>query len=177
MASLPLQAGYPGGSLADVHSQGMIFTNSPEYINGNLPFQGWEDRNQDAAYRSNVTCGSINSLAPVNGAVVPPGQTTTNSTLHRNLDTKFCDPIQMKHAGFADLSECSSSRQPRVNILSQQKFSNNLGSLEYLASSMMEQVITFLKYNVAFPIDFLYDFFNILITANSHMLNGFKLKF
>jgi hypothetical protein len=59
----------------------------------------------------------------------------------------------MKHAGFADLSECSSSRQPRVNILSQQKFSNNLGSLEYLASSMMEQVITFLKYNVAFPID------------------------
>ncbi|CAJ2643629.1 two-component response regulator ARR12 [Trifolium pratense] len=139
MASLPLQAGYPGGSLADVHSQGSVFTNSPEYINGNLPFQGWEDRNQDATYHSNITYGSINSLAPVNGAVVPRGQTTSNSTLHRNLDTKFCDPRQMKHAGFADLTECSSSRQPRVNIVSQQKFSNNLGSLEYLASSMMEQ--------------------------------------
>lgn len=135
MASLPLQAGYPGGSLPDMHSQGMIFTNSPEYINGNLPFQGWEDRNQDATYHSNVTCGSMNSLAPVNGAVFPPGQTTTSST----LDTKFFNPIQMKHAGFAELTECSSSRQSPANIISQQKFSNNLGSLEYLASSMMGQ--------------------------------------
>ncbi|CAL5204968.1 unnamed protein product [Lathyrus oleraceus] len=140
MASLPLQGVYPGGqthgSLADMHSQGGIFTNPPEYINSNLPFQGWEDHNQDASYHSNVTCGTINSLPPVNGAVVPPGQTPTNSTLHRSMDTKFCDSIQMKHAGFA---ECSSSRQPRANIVNQQQFSNNLGSLEYLASSMMEQ--------------------------------------
>lgn len=149
MASLPLQAGYSGGSLPDMHSQGMIFTNSPEYINGNLPFQGWEDRNQDATYHSNVTCGSMNSLAPVNGAVVPPGQTATEST----LDTKFFNPIQMKHAGFAELTECSSSRQSPANIISQQKFSNNLGSLEYLASSMMGQVITLLEYNVGFPIN------------------------
>ncbi|KAL5074423.1 hypothetical protein RYX36_013407 [Vicia faba] len=154
VASLPLQGVYPGGqthcSLADMHSQGGIFTNPPEYINSNLPFQGWEDHNQDAPYHSNVTCGSINSLPPVNGAIVPLGQTTTNSTLHRSMDTKFCDSIQMKHSGFA---ECSTSRQPRANIVSQQQFSNNLGSLEYLASSMMEQVKSFVKYNDSVSID------------------------
>lgn len=166
MASLPLQR-YSGGqsitslasqshcSLADIPSQGVTFTGSSEYINSSVAFQGWEDHNQGATYHSNVIGGSINSLTPVNGAVVSADHTRTTSTLHRNLDTKFCNPLQMNNDGFVGLTESRSSRQPRQNLINQQKsqhsrFSNNLGSLEYLASSMMEQVIAFVKFDVGF---------------------------
>lgn len=187
MASLPLQGAYLSGqsiaslcsqshgSLADMHSQGAFFTNPPEYGNSNLPFQGWEDHNQDAIYHSNVTCGSTNS--PFSGAVVPSGLTTTNSALHRNLDTRFCDdPIQMKHAGFGELVECSSSRQPRANVVSQQKFSNNLGSLEYLVSSTMEQVITFGMTSVIYLLQpnptclTLLSYFEVLIQLSTYLV-------
>lgn len=42
--------------------------------------------------------------------------------------------MQMKHDGLVE-------------------FSNNLGSVEYLAGSMMEQLITFVEINVCFSID------------------------
>lgn len=42
--------------------------------------------------------------------------------------------MQMKHDGLVE-------------------FSNNLGSVEYLAGSMMEQLITFVEINVYFSID------------------------
>ncbi|TKY74782.1 Two-component response regulator ARR12 [Spatholobus suberectus] len=155
MASVPLQGGNSSGpsipsvsgqshdSIADMHSEGVIFTNRPGLISSNVPFQGWDDHSQDATHHSNIIFESINSLTPVNGAAFPAGHAATNSTLHRNLDFNFCDPLQMKHGGFVELTE-ETSLKHQGNIMNQQKsqqshFSNNLGSLEDLVSSMMKQ--------------------------------------
>ncbi|XP_027354576.1 two-component response regulator ARR12 isoform X1 [Abrus precatorius] len=155
-ASLPLQGGNPSvpsitsmsrqphDSMADMHSEGVNFTNRPAHISSNMPFQGWDDHNQGATYHSNIICGSINTLTPVNGAAVPAGQTPTISTLQRNLDFNFCDPLQMKHDEFVESTEETSLKQHRGNIINHQKsqqncFSNTLGSLEDLVSSMMKQ--------------------------------------
>nr|KYP70278.1 Two-component response regulator ARR12 [Cajanus cajan] len=155
MASVPLQGGnlsgpsitslsrQPHDSITDMHSEGVIFTNRPGLLSSNAPFQGWDDHSQDATHHSNIMFGSINSLNPVNGAA-------TDSNLHRNLDFSYCDPLQMKHDGFVELTE-ETSLKHQGNIMNQQKsqqsgFSNNLGSLEDLVSSMMKQVITFTQY-------------------------------
>ncbi|CAJ1973659.1 unnamed protein product [Sphenostylis stenocarpa] len=156
MASVPLQGGNLSGpsitslsrqshdSMTNMHSEGVTFTNRSGLISSNVPFQGWDDRNQDATHHSNNIFASINSLTPVNGATVPAGHTATNSASQRNLDFNFGDPLQMKHDGFVEFTEEISSKQHQGNILNQQKsqhshFSSNLGSLEDLVSSMMKQ--------------------------------------
>ncbi|KAL9313244.1 hypothetical protein ACSQ67_018696 [Phaseolus vulgaris] len=158
MASIPLQGGNLIGpsitslsrqshdSITDMNSEGVTLTNRPGNISNNVPFQGWDDRNQDATHHSNNIFASINSLTPVNGAAVPAGHAATNSASHRNLDFNFCDPLQMKHDGFLELTEEILSKQHQGNILNQQKsqhsnFSSNLGSLEDLVSSMMKQYL------------------------------------
>ncbi|RDX64581.1 Two-component response regulator ORR23 [Mucuna pruriens] len=156
MASIPLQGGNLSGpsitslsrqshdSLTDMHSERVKFSNRPGHISSNVSFQGWNDHNEDATHHSNIIFGSINSTTPVNGAAVLAGHVASNSTLHRNLDFNFCDPLQMKHDGFVELTEDTLSKQHQGNIMNQQKsqqsdFSNNLGSLEDLVSSMMKQ--------------------------------------
>ncbi|QCE16293.1 two-component response regulator ARR-B family [Vigna unguiculata] len=156
MATIPLQGGNLTGSsitslsrqshdsMTDMHSEGLTLTNRPGNISSNVPFQGWDDRNHDATHHSNNMFASINSLTAVNGATVPTGHAAANSATQRNLDFNFCDPLQMKHDGFVELTEEISSKQHQANILNQQKsqhshFSNNLGSLEDLVSSMMKQ--------------------------------------
>ena len=130
-------------SLTDMHSQGVIFTNNPGQISNNVPFQGWDDHNQNANYHSNVVGNnSINSLTPMNGLIDP-----SNSTFNRNLDFDFCDPLQMKHDGIIDLTEETSLKPHQLYIMDQQKsqnnrISNSVGSLEDLVSEMMKQVIT-----------------------------------
>ncbi|KAL2346669.1 hypothetical protein Fmac_000669 [Flemingia macrophylla] len=143
MASVPLQGGnlsgpsittlsrLPRDSITDMHSEGVIFTNRPGLLSSNVPFQGWDEHSQGATHHSNIMFGSINSLTPVNGAAVPAGHTATDSTLHRNLNFNYCDPLQMKHDGFVELTEEQKSQQSG--------FSNNPGSLEDLVSSMMKQ--------------------------------------
>ncbi|KAG5030916.1 hypothetical protein JHK82_014526 [Glycine max] len=154
MASVPLQGGNLSGasitslsrqshdSMTDMHSEGVTFTNRPGHISSNVPYQGWHDNNQDATHHSNIL--SINSLTPVNGAAVPAGHAAMNSALHRNLDFNYCDPLQMKHEGFVELADEALSKQHQGNIMNlpksqQSHFSNNLGSLEDLVSSMMKQ--------------------------------------
>lgn len=128
--------------IADTHSQGAIFSSVPGHISSHVPFLGWEDRNQDAAYHSNVICSSVNSLVPINGAVVgPAGHSSTDSAFYRNFDFNFGDPIRTKDDGVTKLTE-----EISLNIMDQHKaqqscISNNLGSLEDLVSSMMKQVI------------------------------------
>ncbi|KAK7351358.1 hypothetical protein VNO77_10747 [Canavalia gladiata] len=156
MASMRLQGGNPNvpsitsvssqshDSMMDMHSEGVIFTNRPGHLSSNVPFHGWDGHNQDATYHSNIISGSINSLPSVNGATVPAGHTPTNSTLRRNLDFNFCDPLQIKHDGFVELAEDTLSKQHQGNTMNLQKpqqsrFSNNLGSLEDLVSSMMKR--------------------------------------
>ncbi|KAL2655279.1 hypothetical protein AAZV13_04G057700 [Glycine max] len=153
MASVPLQGGNLSGpsitslsrqshdSMTEMHSEGMTFTNRPGHTSSNVPFQGWDDHNQDATHHSNIM--SINSLTPVNGAAVQAGHAATNSVLHRNLDFNYCDPLQMKHEGFVELTDETLLKQHQGNTMDQQKsqenhFSNNLGSLEDLVSSMMK---------------------------------------
>ncbi|XP_019437782.1 PREDICTED: two-component response regulator ARR12-like isoform X1 [Lupinus angustifolius] len=144
MASLPLQGGNLESSLnvtslygqshdsmTDMHSQGVIFTNRPGHIRNNMPFQ------DISTFHSNVSRGSMNPLsAPLNGVVGPAGH-------NRNLDFKFCDPIQMKRHGIVELSAETSMKHPG-NIVNQQKseqshLSNNLGSLEDFVNSVMKQ--------------------------------------
>ncbi|KAK7311214.1 hypothetical protein RJT34_09204 [Clitoria ternatea] len=124
-------------SLADMHSQGVIFTNNAAQMSNNVPFQGWNEHNQDSSYHSQVIGDSIESL-------FPEGHTSMNSTFHRNLDFNFCDPLQIKHDGIMGLSEEPSFKPQQVYAMNQLKsknihISNNLGSLEDLVSSMMKQ--------------------------------------
>ncbi|KAK7311901.1 hypothetical protein RJT34_10362 [Clitoria ternatea] len=149
MPSVSLQGGNPSGQFitslsrqshdSTVRSKGVMFTNRPGHIGSNVLFQGWDDRNQDAAtHHSNIVFGSINSLTQVNG-------TATNSTLHGNSDINFFDPLQVKHESSVEVSEVTSSTQHRGCIMNQQQQSRqsflsiNPGSLEDLVSSMMKQ--------------------------------------
>lgn len=143
-------------NMASLPLQGVNFTNKPGQTNSNVPFQGWDDHNQNATYHSNVIDGSISSPTTVNEAVVPAGHTPTNSTMPKTLDYNFCDPLQMKRDGFVELTEDTPLKQHQGNIMNQQKpqescFSNNFGSLEDLVYSMMAQVIIFLLYKEGFP--------------------------
>ncbi|CAL0327181.1 unnamed protein product [Lupinus luteus] len=144
MVTLPLQAGNLGGassvtslygqshdSMTDMHSQGVNFTNRPGHIRSNVPFQ------DISTYHSNVSRSSMNPLsAPLNGVVGPAGH-------NRNLDFKFCDPLQMKRHGIVELT-AETSMKHLGNIVNQQKseqthLPNNLGSLEDLVNSMMKE--------------------------------------
>ncbi|KAE9609264.1 hypothetical protein Lal_00020185 [Lupinus albus] len=149
MASLPLQGRNLGGSssfpslysqthdsMNDMHSQGLLFTSRPGHISSKVPFQDWEDHNQDAIYHSNVGHCSMNpSSAPVNVAVGPAGH-------NRKLDFNFCDPLQIKRHRLVELT-AETSLKHTGNFVTQQKsqqsrLSNNLGSLEDFVSSMMK---------------------------------------
>ncbi|XP_057738338.1 two-component response regulator ARR12 isoform X1 [Arachis stenosperma] len=155
MASLPLQEGnlsvsssislLPNqsyNSLIDTHSQAVILANRTGHVsNSDVPFQGWDDRNEDASYHSNAVCNTINTVAPGSSSV---GHTTINSTLHRNLEFNYGDSLQMKRDAMTKLAKETSLKPHQVNIMNQQKsqqgnFSNNVGSLEDLVSSMMKQ--------------------------------------
>ncbi|XP_054819015.1 two-component response regulator ARR12-like [Prosopis cineraria] len=132
------------------NSQVDIFANTPGQISSEVSFQGWDDRNQDAAYHSNVICSSINSLIPVNGGVSGPASPPADSTFYRNLDFNCCDPIQTKHDGVAKVAEAISLKQGQGYITGQQKaqqsrISNNLGSLDDLVGSMMKQDVDKVK--------------------------------
>ncbi|KAF7830338.1 two-component response regulator ARR12 [Senna tora] len=107
-------------SLADMHTQGPIFTNSTS----NVAYQGWDDH-------------SLDSLIPANGAVGP-------SSFHRNLDFNFGNALEMKHEGVTKSGEDISLRSNQGYVMDPQKaqqsrISNNLGSLEDLVSAMMKQ--------------------------------------
>ncbi|KAJ1396284.1 Signal transduction response regulator, receiver domain [Sesbania bispinosa] len=165
MTSVPLQGGNSSGplqggnlsavssitplstqphTLTNMHSQGVNFTIVPEQVNSNLPFQGWDNNNQDGSYHSQVIGSPIGSLITVNGAADPEGHTPINSTFNRNLDFDFCDPLQMKHDGIIELTE-ETSLKPNQHMMNLQKsqnsriISNNLGSLEDLVTTMMKQ--------------------------------------
>ncbi|MED6197586.1 hypothetical protein PIB30_057900 [Stylosanthes scabra] len=164
MASLPLQEGnlsvsssislLPNqsyNSLLDTHSQPVILANRTGHVSNNdVPFQGWDDHNQDASYPSNAVCSTVNTVTPVSSAVC---HTPINSALHRNLDFNYGDSLQMKRDAVAKLAAKETSLKPHLgNIMNQQKsqqshFSNNVGSLEDLVSSMMKQVKTSMHYS------------------------------
>ncbi|XP_019416873.1 PREDICTED: two-component response regulator ARR12-like isoform X2 [Lupinus angustifolius] len=150
MASLPLQGGNLGGpsyfpslysqthdSMSDMHSRRVLFTNRPGHISSDVPFQDWDDHNQDGNYHSNVGRSSMKPLsAPVNGAICPAGR-------NRKMDFNFCDPLQMKCHEVVELT-AETSLKHQGNNMNQQKsqqsrFSNNLGSLEDFVSSIMKQ--------------------------------------
>ncbi|KAG5110275.1 hypothetical protein AAZX31_14G108000 [Glycine max] len=125
-------------SPTDMHSQGLIFTNNLGQMSNNVPFQGWDDNNHDSNYDANVIGNSIDTL------IDPEGHTSINSNYNRNLDFNFCNPLQMKHDGIMGLSEENSLKQQYGYIMNRQKSqnssaTNNLGSLEDFASSMMKQ--------------------------------------
>lgn len=155
--SVPLHGGILSGasstyqfpdSLTDLHSQGVFFANTSRQVTSNVPFQCWDDHNQDPLYHSNVTGSSISSVIPVNGAVDPEGHTSTNSTFNKSMDFRCCDPLQMKHAGIMEFNEENSLKPHQVYTMNQQKsqnscIDNNLGSLEDLVIEMMNEVITF----------------------------------
>ncbi|XP_027331145.1 two-component response regulator ARR12 [Abrus precatorius] len=131
-------------SLPAMHSQGVLFTSSPGQISNNVPFQGWNDHNQDSSYHSHAIGNSVDSMISVNGNVGPEGHTSTNSTFNGNLDFNFCGPLQVKHSGVMELTEEASLKPHQGCIMNQQKSQNipttcNLGSLEDLASAMMKQ--------------------------------------
>lgn len=111
-------------SMADMHSQGPIFTNHTQ----NVAYQGWDDP-------------PLESLIPANGVVDPSG-------FHRNLDFNFGNTLEMKHEGVTKPPENNSLKSDQGYIMETQKLqrnriSNNLGSLEDLVSAMMKQVIKF----------------------------------
>lgn len=170
LTSAPLCVGNPSGSssitlmysqshdvTANVNSQGDIFANSSGHISSNVPFQGWEDRNQDAAYRSNVMCSSLNSVIPVNSGVSGSASPSpTELAFYRNLNFNCGNPIQTKHDEFAKLAEEIPLRQDQGYIIHQQmaqqsRISNNLGSLDDLVGSIMKQVITFNQRHLGLP--------------------------
>ncbi|KAK7320663.1 hypothetical protein VNO77_30346 [Canavalia gladiata] len=130
------------GSLTDMHSHGVIFTNNTGQISNNVPFQGWDHHNQGGSYHSHVIG---NSLISADCNVDPEGHTSMNSTFNRNLDFSFCDPLQMKHNGVMGLSEETSLKSQEGYNTNLQKSENscitdnNLGSLEDLVSAMMKQ--------------------------------------
>ncbi|KAF7817289.1 two-component response regulator ARR12 [Senna tora] len=105
------QIAQPPDVMPDAFSQGSSFVNPPGNISSNVPFQGWDDRNQDATnYHSNAIGSSMNSLIPGNDA------------FNRNSDFNFGGSIEQ-------------------SCLSNIQGSSNQGSLDFedLISSLMTQ--------------------------------------
>ncbi|XP_028799138.1 two-component response regulator ARR12 [Neltuma alba] len=144
-SSVTFMYSQPQDVTANSNSQGDIFANTSGHISSNVPFQGWDDRSQDSAYRSNVICSSANSLIPVNGSVSGPASPSpTDPALCRNLVFNCGNPTQTKHHGVAKLAEEILLRQGQGYLIDAQKaqqshINSNLGSLDDLVGSMMKQ--------------------------------------
>ncbi|KAK7260951.1 hypothetical protein RIF29_27253 [Crotalaria pallida] len=127
-------------SLTDIHSQGVFSASTSKQVNNNMPFQWWDDHNQDASNYSNVIGSSMNSLTPMNGAVGPECHTSTNSTFNRNPDFYFGDPVQMKHEGIMEFNVGNSVKPQQVHTINQQEsqkscVANNVRSFEELIAA------------------------------------------
>ncbi|GLU01258.1 hypothetical protein SLE2022_185710 [Rubroshorea leprosula] len=138
-------------SKPDLCGQGVTISRNTGQIVRNVP-QEWDAYRQDAPHQSNLICSSMNSSFPTNcimgsvGQCMDPG----NTTFHRNMtlgaigQSNFVDPLAMK-CNVADnpAMETSVNLKPGY-LVGQQKpqsryISNNVGSLEDLASAMMKQ--------------------------------------
>jgi len=130
-------------SLKDMYSQGVLIpNNSGQISNSVVPFQGWDDNNDDSTFPSNIFGNSIDSLID---------NTSFNSIYNRNTDFGFFDPLLMKPDGVTGLSEENTLRQQQGYLMNHTKSqnnsaANNLGSMEEFVSSMMKQVIVFVLY-------------------------------
>jgi len=140
-------------SLKDMHSQGVLFANNSGQIsNSVVPFQGWDDNNDDSSFPSTIFGNSVDSLIDTDG------HTSINSIYNKNTDFSFFDPLLMKPDGITGLSEENTLKQQQGYIMNHNKSqnssaANNLGSLDEFVSSMMKQVIIILQFE-EFTIDF-----------------------
>ncbi|OMO90716.1 hypothetical protein COLO4_18934 [Corchorus olitorius] len=113
--------------------------------------QEWNAPRKDAPYNSNVMSCSINSSVSVNGAMVPMAQSLdhNNSMFHRNMDADAFGPssfdtLYMKHSEGENSAMEPSVIQREGYLLVQPRpqrtyVSDNIGSLEDLASAMIKQ--------------------------------------
>ncbi|KAL9330835.1 hypothetical protein ACSQ67_000445 [Phaseolus vulgaris] len=126
-------------SLKDMHSQGVLFANNSGQIsNSVVPFQGWDDNNDDSSFPSTIFGNSVDSLIDTDG------HTSINSIYNKNTDFSFFDPLLMKPDGITGLSEENTLKQQQGYIMNHNKSqknsaANNLGSLDEFVSSMMKQ--------------------------------------
>ncbi|ESW33140.1 hypothetical protein PHAVU_001G046300 [Phaseolus vulgaris] len=71
-------------SLKDMHSQGVLFANNSGQIsNSVVPFQGWDDNNDDSSFPSTIFGNSVDSLIDTDG------HTSINSIYNKNTDFSF----------------------------------------------------------------------------------------
>ncbi|XP_014503365.1 two-component response regulator ARR12 isoform X1 [Vigna radiata var. radiata] len=123
-------------SLKDMHSQGVLIPNNSGQITNNVvPFQGWDDNNDDSTFPSNIFCNSMDSLIDTDG------HTSFNSIYNRNTDFSFFDPLLMKPDGVIEENTLKQQQGYIMNHTKSQNNSaaNNLGSVEEFVSSMMKQ--------------------------------------
>lgn len=115
-------------------------------INNNMAFQGWIERNQDAAsYHSNVPFSSMNSLIPSNGSTMSGPVSTSHALIDsaflKDLDFNFNfgDVMQKKH----DDDVMKKNQAYVTDQLTRSCISNNHGSqdLEDLVCAMINEVI------------------------------------
>ncbi|KAK7266399.1 hypothetical protein RIF29_19043 [Crotalaria pallida] len=124
----------------DIHSHGVCSTCAPKV----------------ASNYSNAICSSVNSLTPMNGAVGPECQTSTNPTFNRNQHFHFCDPGQMKHDGIMEFNVGNSLKPQQVHNINHQKsqksctcVANNVRSLEELVAASSSCISEELRKEIA----------------------------